>query len=97
MPTARPTRLDLSAITAVAWVCVAVGLTLAFGPQLGARGWVWLGLHHLLCLVGVTHEYRRYQQRQRLSAAATPAAAPAAAPADPAPVPPASASVPPSP
>jgi hypothetical protein len=78
----RP-RIDLSATVAVAWIWVALGLTVVFAPQLGLRGLVWLGLHHLLCIVGVTHELRRYRQRQRpLTSAASPAPATAADPAD---------------
>ena len=67
----RP-RIDLSATVAVAWIWVAVGLTVVFAPQLGLRGLAWLGVHHLLCVVGVTHELRRYRQRQQARAAKPP-------------------------
>jgi len=59
----RPS-IDISATVAVAWVWVAVGLTVVFGPQLGLRGLAWLALHHVLCVAGVTHEWRRYRRRQ---------------------------------
>ena len=58
-------RIDLWVVLAFAWLGVALGLTLVFGPRLGLRGWVWLGLHHLLCLVGVTHELRRGWRRRQ--------------------------------
>ncbi len=43
----RPTK-----VLAASWLVVALGLTLLIGPHLGWRGWVWLGLHDLLALVG---------------------------------------------
>jgi hypothetical protein len=43
----RPTK-----VLAAAWLVVALGLTLLIGPHLGWRGWIWLGLHDLLALVG---------------------------------------------
>ena len=80
---ARRPSIDLSATIAVAWIWVAVGLTVVFGPQLGLRGLLWLALHHILCIAGVTHELRQYQKRQRqLSASATGAPSPAADPDD---------------
>ena len=78
---ARRPSIDLSATVAVAWIWVAVGLTVVFGPQLGARGLAWLALHHVLCAVGVVHELQRYRKRQ-LSASATGAPPPAADPVD---------------
>jgi hypothetical protein len=64
----RRRTFDIGAVLAVTWVLVAIGLTVVFGPRLGIRGLVWLGAHHLLCLVGVTHEYTRYRARQALKA-----------------------------
>lgn len=61
----RRSRIDLNATIAVSWIWVAIGLTAVFGPQLGLRGLVWLGIHHVLCVVGTTHELRRYRQRQQ--------------------------------
>ncbi len=61
-PSTRPheapvrSRPDLRAVIAVAWIGVAIGLTAVFGPRLGLRGWLWLGMHHLLCAVGAGHE-----------------------------------------
>ena len=61
-------EFDIGAIVAVTWVLVAVGLTVVFAPRLGLRGLAWLGAHHLLCAVGVTHEYTRYRKRQAAKA-----------------------------
>lgn len=61
-PPAR--RLDPGVVVAVAWLGVAVGLTLLLGPRLGLRGWAWLGLHHALCLLGCAHELRRGWRRR---------------------------------
>ncbi len=58
-------QLDLGAILAVAWLLVAVGLTVVFAPRLGLRGLGWLAMHHLLCVVGITHEFRQYTARQK--------------------------------
>ena len=55
---------DVGAILAVTWVLVAVGVTVVFVPQLGIRGLGWMAAHHLLCIVGVTHEYTRYRKRE---------------------------------
>jgi hypothetical protein len=52
-------RLDAGLIIALAWLFTAGGLTVLLGPSLGMRGWVWVGLHLLLCLIGCTHELRR--------------------------------------
>jgi hypothetical protein len=50
------TRFDLGRAVASAWILIAVGLTVTIGPQLGWRGWMWLGAHDLLCAVGAGHE-----------------------------------------
>lgn len=57
-------RVDFGALAALTWLAFAVLVTVVFGPLLGLRGWAWLGLHHLLCVVGCTHELRRAQQRK---------------------------------
>lgn len=56
-------RVDAGTVIALAWAVVAVLVTLLFGPMLGARGWLWLGLHDLLCAAGVTHELIRARRR----------------------------------
>ncbi len=43
-------------VLAAAWIVTAVGLAILVGPYLGWRGWIWLGLHELLCLVGAGWE-----------------------------------------
>ena len=52
-------KLNAGRVVALSWLFVAVGATVVLAPMLGLRGWVWLGLHHVLCAVGVTHELRR--------------------------------------
>jgi len=49
-------RFRLHKVVAVAWVFVALGLTVLVGPELGLRGWFWLGIHHALCAFGATWE-----------------------------------------
>lgn len=63
-------RPDWGLVVALTWAMVALIGTLLLAPQLGLRGWLWLGLHHLVCLVGVTHELVRAWGRRaaRLSA-----------------------------
>ena len=61
----QPKKLDLGVIVATTWLLVALGLTVLLGPSLGLRGWVWLGLHHLLCAIGVSHELLRGWRRRR--------------------------------
>lgn len=56
-------RVDPGTVIALAWATTALGLTVMFGPMLGLRGWLWLGVHHLLCAVGVTHELLRARRR----------------------------------
>lgn len=58
--------LDLGVIVAFAWLFVAVGITVLIGPALGLRGWAWFIAHHLLCLVGSSHELRRGWKRRKL-------------------------------
>lgn len=60
------TPLDFMAILAVAWIITSLLVTLLLWNHLGARGWIWLGIHHVLCLIGCSHEYFRYQKRQAL-------------------------------
>ncbi|MEL6348860.1 MAG: hypothetical protein AAFV53_37495 [Myxococcota bacterium] len=62
---ARIPSIDIGALLAVTWLLTAVGLTVLLGPTLGARGWLWLGVHHLLCAVGVTHELIRSRNRRK--------------------------------
>ena len=52
-------RVDLGRTVALVWIVVAVGLTVLVGPSLGIRGWMWLGLHNLLCAIGAGHELYR--------------------------------------
>lgn len=56
-------RVDVGFVVAVAWLSVAVVGTVLWGRALGIRGWLWVGLHHVLCVVGCTHELRRAWQR----------------------------------
>ena len=58
-------KIDIQAILAVAWMLSAVVLTLLLADHLGGRGWLWLTIHHIICLIGCTHEYFRYKKRQR--------------------------------
>ena len=51
---------DTPAVLALVWALASVGVTLSLGWQLGARGWMWLGLNHVLCAVGVQSELRRH-------------------------------------
>ncbi len=39
-------------------------MTVLIGGQIGLRGWFWLGLHHVLCVAGVSHELRRGWRRR---------------------------------
>ena len=64
-----PRKVDLGAVAAMSWIGVAIGLSVTIGPQLGLRGWFWLGLHHLLCLVGSSHELWRAHKRALARAA----------------------------
>lgn len=57
-------RPDLGAVLALAWLSFALLFTMVFGSMLGLRGWAWLGVHHLLCVVGCGHELRRASRRR---------------------------------
>ena len=57
--------VDIGAAIAIAWLLVAVALTIGMGPWLGARGWLWLGLHHVLCVFGAGHELLRAYRGRR--------------------------------
>ena len=37
-------------ILGLAWVLVAIGMTIFMAPHLGLRGWAWLCLHHVLMI-----------------------------------------------
>ena len=72
-----PRRFDLGFVVAVAWLIFAVALTAWLGPSLGARGWLWLGVHHALCVVGAGHELWRARARRRAAAPPAPGSPPA--------------------
>ena len=77
-PTPRR-RPDPGVIVALAWAMVAVAVTTLYGEQLGLRGWIWLGIHHVACGLGCTHElWRGWQRRAQALSAATSAATPPA-------------------
>lgn len=62
-------RFDLGRTVAAAWLISMVGVTVLIGPSLGWRGWMWLGAHNVLCVVGSVHELWRKRTPQ---ARATP-------------------------
>ncbi len=63
----------LATVVALAWVAVALGLTLFLAPQMGMRGWMWLSVHHWLCAVGAGWELREDYRRGRAARAAATA------------------------
>lgn len=67
-------HIDIGATVALTWIAVAIGLTVVIGPDLGLRGWIWLGGHHLLCAVGTSHELWRARKRRQVREAAAQAA-----------------------
>ncbi len=78
-PAPGRTLPDLGVIIALAWVMAAIGVTVLYGGQLGFRGWVWLGVHHVACAIGCTHElWQGWKRRQRRVRVATPGASPPA-------------------
>ena len=56
---------------ALSWLFAAIGCTVWLAPQRGARGWLWLALHHAICLVGCTHELRAAWRRRKAGMTAT--------------------------
>ena len=61
-------RVDIGFVMALSWILIAIGVSIVIGPMLGARGWLWLLVHHALCLIGSLHELKRYKKRQQLRA-----------------------------
>lgn len=49
-------NVSVTRTLAVTWLVVAIGLSVVIGPELGLRGWMWLGAHNLLCALGAGHE-----------------------------------------
>lgn len=64
-------RPRVSTVVALAWVAVAVGLTVFLAPQMGLRGWMWLGVHHVLCAAGAGWELRLDYLRWRAASSAS--------------------------
>ena len=58
-------RVEVGVVLAFSWALVAVTITLLLGSRLGLRGWVWLGLHHVLCAVGVSHQLHHAWLRRK--------------------------------
>jgi hypothetical protein len=66
--TKQPRRtFDVGLVFALAWLMMAVVLTVVWGADLGRRGMAWLVFHHLLCGVGCVHEIRRAWHRRQSS------------------------------
>lgn len=61
----RRRRADGEVIIAIAWLLVAFAATVFLGPRLGLRGWVWLSIHHALCLAGSSHGLWRGWKRRK--------------------------------
>ena len=59
-------RLDLGVALAFGWLLFALIASVWWGPQFGLRGLVWMAIHHVLCLVGCTHELRRGWRRHQV-------------------------------
>ena len=59
-------HIDIQAILAVGWFLSSLAITILLLDKLGGRGWIWLCLNHLLCIIGCSHEYRRYRQREQV-------------------------------
>ncbi|GEM_PF-2414259 len=57
-------------IIALVWLMVAAAITALYGPRLGLRGWIWLGIHHVVCGVGTSHELLRAWRRRRAAVSA---------------------------
>ena len=58
-------RKNIGEIVAVSWLLIAIVMTILIGPSLGARGLLWMGIHHFLCLVGSIHELTKKRRKQR--------------------------------
>lgn len=56
-------RFDILAIIAVTWVLSSIMMTIILYDKLGARGWLWLSVHHSFCMIGVSHEWKKHQKR----------------------------------
>ncbi len=56
-------RFDFRLLVAWTWLGFAVVATFVLVPKLGLRGLVWLGMHHLLCVLGCVDEIRRAKKR----------------------------------
>lgn len=51
-------------VLALSWVVVAIGVTVMLAPILGLRGWVWLGLHHLVMVVTITLQVLLHRRKR---------------------------------
>jgi len=61
----RRRRWDAGVIIALAWLFAAIAMTVLVGPKLGLRGWLWMGAHHIVCVIGVSHEMWRGWKRRK--------------------------------
>lgn len=62
------TKLDIRAIIAVSWLLSATALTWILFDKLGARGMLWMLIHHVFCIIGSSYELIRHiKQTQRSS------------------------------
>jgi len=70
----RPRSFDIGATIAIAWILTAIGVSILVGPELGLRGLLWLGAHHIICLGASGHELHKAWQRRavRMAQSAQP-------------------------
>jgi hypothetical protein len=69
-PTPRPPA-DIGVIIALTWAMIAIAVTALYWENLGLRGWIWLGVHHVACGIGCAHELWRGRQRHKARLLAT--------------------------
>ncbi len=59
------TKIDIRAVIAVAWLMSSIVLSWIIFDELGARGLLWMSIHHVFCIVGCGYEIIRHHKKNQ--------------------------------
>ena len=60
-------HFHFKAIIALTWILVSIIITCIIYDDLGFRGWVFLSMHHIFCMIGAGTELKNHFSEHRLN------------------------------
>ena len=59
--------MNIKATIALTWILFSIILTFLIYSDLGTRGWIFLLIHHVFCLIGAGSELKKHFSEHRLN------------------------------